>query len=54
MVKAPPADGLKLSDFKLALRACARGARPEEAQEVLQHMEVIGRGGGGGGVFGVL
>mmetsp|Transcript_27188 Transcript_27188/g.73428 ORF Transcript_27188/g.73428 Transcript_27188/m.73428 type:complete len:591 (-) Transcript_27188:70-1842(-) len=42
MVEMPPADGLKLSDFKLALRACARGARPEEAQEVLQHMEKAG------------
>lgn len=42
MVNTPPATGLKLSDFKLALRACARGARPEEAQEVLGHMEAAG------------
>lgn len=42
MVKHPPADGLKLSDFKLALRACARGGRPEEAQQILEHMEKAG------------
>jgi hypothetical protein len=42
MFNSPPADGIKLSDLKLALEACSKGSRPKEAVNILDFITKVG------------
>lgn len=42
MLQFPPASGLQMTDFDLAMRACASSTRPEEALQILKAMRTAG------------
>lgn len=41
MLKHPPQDGVNIEDMRMALLACARGARPVEALQIFEAMKKV-------------